>query len=129
LNYTYDDKYLVTATVRQDKSSRFAKQNNSGTFPSFALGWRLSEESFLKDSKIFNDLKLRVGWGQSGNQFTGTNFSYLPALSSFVKYIVGKGSQTIATGYAPVLFANPDLKWETAIQTNIGVDFSMLNYK
>jgi TonB-dependent starch-binding outer membrane protein SusC len=129
LFYSYDDKYLVTATVRQDKSSRFAKQNNTGTFPSFALGWRLSEERFLKDSKLFNDLKLRVGWGQSGNQFTGTNFSYLPALSSFVKYIVGKGSQTIATGYAPVLFANPDLKWETAIQTNIGLDFSMLNYK
>jgi len=129
LFYSYDEKYLLTATVRQDKSSRFAKQNNTGTFPSFAVGWRLSEESFLKNSKLFNDLKLRVGWGESGNQFTGTNFSYLPALSSFVKYIVGKGAQTIATGYAPVLFANPDLKWETAIQTNIGVDFSMLNYK
>jgi len=129
LFYSYDEKYLITATIRQDKSSRFAKENNTGTFPSFALGWRLSEEGFLKDSKLFNDLKLRVGWGESGNQFTGTNFSYLPALSSFVKYVVGKGSQSIATGYAPVIFANPDLKWETAIQTNIGVDFSMLNYK
>ncbi len=128
LFYSYDDRYLVTATIREDKSSRFAKANNSGTFPSFALGWRLSEEKFLKDSKLFDELKIRAGWGQSGNQFTGTNFSYLPALSSFVKYVVGRG-QTIVTGYAPVLFANPDLKWETAIQTNIGLDFSMLKYK
>ncbi len=128
LFYSYDDRYLVTATVREDKSSRFAKANNSGTFPSFSVGWRLSEEKFLKNSKLFNDLKIRAGWGQSGNQFTGTNFSYLPALSSFVKYVVGSG-QTIVTGYAPVLFANPDLKWETAIQTNIGLDFTMLNFK
>lgn len=129
LFYSYDDKYLLTATIREDKSSRFAKANNTGYFPSFSVGWRLTEEKFLKDSKLFNDLKIRAGWGQSGNQFTGTNFSYLPALSSFVKYVVGKGDQSIATGYAPVLFANPDLKWETAIQTNIGVDFSILNYK
>lgn len=128
LFYSYDDRYLLTATVREDKSSRFAEANNSGTFPSFAFGWRLSEEGFLKSSKLFDELKLRAGWGQSGNQFTGTNFSYLPALSSFVKYVVGKG-QSIVTGYAPVLFANPDLKWETAIQTNIGLDFTVLNYK
>ena len=126
--YSYNSRYLLTATIREDKSSRFAKANNSGTFPSFSLGWRLSEEKFLQNSKLFNDLKIRAGWGQSGNQFTGTNFSYLPALSSFIKYVVGKG-QTIATGYAPVLFANPDLKWETAIQTNIGLDFTMLNRK
>ena len=128
LFYSYDKRYLLTATVRQDKSSRFASANNTGTFPSFSLGWRLSEEKFLSGSKLFDDLKLRAGWGQSGNQFTGTNFSYLPALSSFVKYVVGSG-QRIATGYAPTLFANPDLKWETAIQTNIGLDFSMFNYK
>jgi TonB-dependent starch-binding outer membrane protein SusC len=128
LFYSYNDRYLITATIREDKSSRFAKANNTGYFPSFSLGWRISEENFLKNSKLFDDLKIRAGWGQSGNQFTGTNFSYLPALSSFVKYVVGKG-QTIITGYAPVLFANPDLKWETAIQTNIGLDFSMLKYK
>jgi TonB-dependent starch-binding outer membrane protein SusC len=126
--YSYDNRYLVTATVREDKSSRFAAANNTGIFPSFSLGWRLSEEKFLKKSELFDDLKIRGGWGQSGNQFTGTNFSYLPALSSFVKYVVGSG-QTIVTGYAPVLFANPDLKWETAIQTNIGLDFTMLKYK
>ena len=129
LFYSYNDRYLVTATIREDKSSRFAKANNSGYFPSFSLGWRLSKEKFLQSSTLFNDLKIRAGWGQSGNQFTGTNFSYLPALSSFVKYVVGRGNQAIATGYAPVLFANPDLKWETAIQTNVGLDFSMLNYK
>jgi TonB-linked SusC/RagA family outer membrane protein len=128
LFYSYDNRYLLTATVREDKSSRFAAANNTGTFPSFSVGWRLSEEKFLKESKLFDDLKFRAGWGQSGNQFTGTNFSYLPALSSFVKYVVGKG-QTIVTGYAPVLFANPDLKWETAIQTNIGLDFTLLNRK
>ena len=128
LFYSYNNRYLLTATVREDKSSRFAAANNTGTFPSFSVGWRLSEEGFFKKSKLFDDLKIRAGWGQSGNQFTGTNFSYLPALSSFIKYVVGKG-QTIATGYAPVLFANPDLKWETAIQTNIGLDFTMLNHK
>lgn len=128
LFYSYNDRYLVTATVREDKSSRFAKQNNTGTFPSFALGWRLSEENFMKGSKLFNDLKLRVGWGESGNQFTGTNFSYLAALSSFVKYVVGT-KQGIVTGYAPTLKENADLKWETAIQTNVGLDFSMLNFK
>lgn len=128
LFYSYNDRYLLTATIREDKSSRFAKANNTGYFPSFSVGWKLSEEKFLKDSKHFNELKIRAGWGQSGNQFTGTNFSYLPSLSSFVKYVVGTG-QTIVTGYSPVIFANPDLKWETAIQTNIGVDFSMLNYK
>ncbi len=128
LFYSYNDRYLLTATIREDKSSRFAKANNTGYFPSFSLGWRLSQEKFLQNSKLFNDLKIRAGWGQSGNQFTGTNFSYLPALSSFVKYVVGSG-QSIVTGYAPVLFANPDLKWETAIQTNIGLDFSMFNYK
>jgi TonB-dependent starch-binding outer membrane protein SusC len=128
LFYSYDNRYLVTATVRQDKSSRFAKANNTGVFPSFSLGWRISEENFLKGSKLFDDLKIRAGWGQSGNQFTGTNFSYLPALSSFVKYVVGKG-QTIVTGFAPTIKENADLKWETAIQTNIGLDFSMLNYK
>ena len=126
--YSYDNRYLVTATVREDKSSRFAAANNSGTFPSFSLGWRLSEENFLKNSKLFDDLKIRAGWGQSGNQFTGTNFSYLPALSSFVKYVVGRG-QSVVTGYAPTLFANPDLKWETAIQSNIGLDFTMLKNK
>jgi TonB-dependent starch-binding outer membrane protein SusC len=129
LFYSYNDRYLLTATIREDKSSRFAKANNSGTFPSFSLGWKVSEENFFKNLKLFDDLKIRAGWGQSGNQFTGTNFSYLPALSSFVKYVVGKGNQAIVTGYAPVLFANPDLKWETAIQTNIGIDFSLLKYK
>jgi TonB-linked SusC/RagA family outer membrane protein len=129
LFYSYNDRYLVTATIREDKSSRFAEANNTGNFPSFSLGWKLSQEKFMQDSKLFNDLKIRAGWGQSGNQFTGTNFSYLPALSSFVKYAVGKGTQAIVTGFAPVLFANPDLKWETAIQSNIGVDFAMINYK
>jgi len=128
LFYSYDNRYLVTATVREDKSSRFAAANNTGTFPSFSVGWRLTEEKFMQKLELFDDLKIRAGWGQSGNQFTGTNFSYLPALSSFVKYVVGSG-QTIVTGYAPVLFANPDLKWETAIQTNIGLDFSMFKYK
>jgi TonB-dependent starch-binding outer membrane protein SusC len=128
LFYSYDDRYLLTATVREDKSSRFAKANNSGTFPSFSLGWRISQENFFKDSKLFNDLKIRAGWGQSGNQFTGTNFSYLASLSSFVKYVVG-GSQSIVTGYAPTLKENKDLKWETAIQTNIGLDFTLLNFK
>jgi TonB-dependent starch-binding outer membrane protein SusC len=128
INYSYDDRYLLTFNIRRDESSRFSKDNRSGVFPSFSVGWRISDEIFMKNSKIFSDLKLRASWGQSGNQFTGTNFAYISSLGSDIRYVVGSG-QSIVTGSAPLFLANENLRWETTDQINIGVDASMFNSK
>ena len=124
LNYSYDSKYLFTFNVRRDESSRFSPENRVGIFPSFSAGWRMSEEPFLRDNKAISDLKLRVSLGQSGNQFTGQNFAYLPSLATTIFYAGGDG-QGVLRGPAPVVFANKDLKWETATQFDIGTDFSL----
>jgi TonB-linked SusC/RagA family outer membrane protein len=130
LFYSYNDKYLVTFNVRRDESSRFSSANRSGTFPSVSAGWRLSEEKFFAsvNPKLFNDVKIRASWGQSGNQFTGQNFAYLPSLQTSIFYVIGAG-QTIVRGPAPVIFANENLKWETSTQVDFGADLSMLNRK
>ena len=129
VNYSYDDKYLFTFNVRQDNSSRFAKANRSQTFPSVSAGWRLSQESFFPKNGPFDDVKIRASWGQSGNQFTGTNFAYLSTLHPFIFYVVGTGTQNVVRGPAPIGFANPDLKWETSTQVDVGADISMLQGK
>jgi TonB-dependent starch-binding outer membrane protein SusC len=129
VNYSFNDKYLFTFNVRNDNSSRFAKDNRSQTFPSVSAGWRLSQESFFPKTSLFYDVKIRASWGQSGNQFTGTNFAYLSTLHPFIFYVVGTGAQTVVRGPAPIVFANPDLKWETSTQTNFGADISMLQGK
>jgi TonB-dependent starch-binding outer membrane protein SusC len=126
--YSYQDKYLFTFNVRRDATSRFAKDNRSGTFPSFSAGWRLSEEKFMKDQKLFTDLKIRASWGESGNQFTGQNFSYLNSLATTIFYVIGAG-QDIVRGPAPVVFANKSLKWERSSQTDIGFDALLLGGK
>ncbi|MEK6781897.1 MAG: TonB-dependent receptor [Bacteroidota bacterium] len=126
--YSFDDKYLFTFNVRQDNSSRFSEENRSQAFPSFSAGWRLSQESFFPKGGLFDDVKIRASWGQSGNQFTGTNFAYLSTLHPFIFYVVGDG-QSIVRGPAPIVFANPDLKWETSTQTDFGADISMLQGK
>jgi TonB-dependent starch-binding outer membrane protein SusC len=128
LNYTYDNKYLLTVNVRRDQSSRFSPENRTGVFPSFSAGWRLSEEAFLKGNTTVSDLKLRVSWGQNGNQFTGTNFAYLPSLATTIFYVAGTDGKVVR-GPAPVVFANKDLKWETSNQLDIGTDFSLYNGK
>ncbi len=128
LNYSFDDKYLFTFNVRNDNSSRFAKANRSQTFPSVSAGWRLSQESFFPKGSIFDDVKIRASWGQSGNQFTGTNFSYLSTLHPFIFYVVGAG-QSVVRGPAPIVYANPNLKWETSTQTDFGADISLLQGK
>ncbi|HUQ64539.1 MAG TPA: TonB-dependent receptor [Flavitalea sp.] len=129
LFYSYNDKYLVTFNVRRDQSSRFSSANRSGTFPSVSVGWRVSEEKFFsKASSIFDDVKIRASWGQSGNQFTGQNFAYLPSLQTSIFYVIGAG-QTIVRGPAPVIFANENLKWETSTQVDFGADISMLARK
>jgi TonB-dependent starch-binding outer membrane protein SusC len=128
LNYTYDSKYLLTVNVRRDQSSRFSPENRTGVFPSFSIGWRLSEEAFLKGNTTVSDLKFRLSWGQNGNQFTGTNFAYLPSLATTIFYVAGTDGKVVR-GPAPVVFANKDLKWETSNQLDIGTDFSLYNGK
>ncbi len=128
LNYAFNDRYLLTFNVRRDESSRFAKANRAQTFPSLSAGWRLSQESFFPKNNIVDDIKIRVGWGQLGNQNTGNNFSYLQTLHPFINYVVGD-AQTVVRGPASIIFANPNLKWETSTTTDIGADISMLQGK
>lgn len=128
LNYQYADKYLVTATVRADGSSKFGANNKYGIFPSFSLGWRLSEEPFLKNSAISN-LKLRGGWGQTGNQEIPPKITqplFTASVSGTTSYPLDNG-----TSYAPGItfsrLANPDIQWEVSTQSNVGLDFAFLN--
>lgn len=114
--YSYDDRYLLTATLRRDGSSKFAKGNRWGWFPSAALGWKISNESFLKENDVINNLKLRFGWGATGNQNV-ESWAYMAMLSSkTTPWGVG-----VLTGNT----ANPELKWETTYSTNIGLDLSL----
>jgi TonB-dependent starch-binding outer membrane protein SusC len=129
INYSYHDKYLFTFNVRQDLSSRFSKDNRSQAFPSISAGWRISEESFFSKGEVFDDVKVRIGWGQSGNQFTGTNFSYLSTLQPTIFYVLGTGNQAVKRGLAPINFANPDLKWETSSQIDVGLDMTLFQGK
>ena len=124
--YSYNEKYLVTVNLRRDETSRFSKGNRVDYFPSFALGWRLSDEDFFKDSKLINKFKLRASWGQAGNQFTGANFAYLSQLNLTSAYVIGD-DQTVVIAPTSIVLANPSLKWEKSNQTNVGIDLSMLN--
>lgn len=121
VNYNYDDKYLLTATVRRDGSSRFGKDNKWGTFPSAAFSWRISKESFMSNVKNLDDLKLRVSYGVTGNQEIGNYNSITTLGASSTGYYVGGSKVTIVM---PQQYANPDLKWESTKQTDIGLDFS-----
>lgn len=121
-NVTLADKYLVTVTGRVDGSSKFGQGNQYGIFPSAAVAWRASEEEFLSRLGIFDDLKLRASYGRTGNQDIG-NFASLATLGSTV-YAMGG---TRAIGYAPGSLANPDLKWETTDQFDVGLDVAFLD--
>ncbi|MEY4929325.1 MAG: hypothetical protein RI909_49 [Bacteroidota bacterium] len=129
INYSFDDKYLFTFNIRNDLSSRFSNDNRSQAFPSFSAGWRLSQESFFPKNAIIDDVKIRAGWGQTGNQFTGTNFAFVSTLQPTIFYVVGQGSQTVVRGPAPINFVNPDLRWETNTQFDIGADVSLWDGK
>jgi TonB-linked SusC/RagA family outer membrane protein len=122
LNYVFQDKYLLTATVRSDRSSRFGANNQTGIFPSVSLGWRANEESFLSGVDEINELKLRASYGVTGN-FEIPNYGAIGLLSG-ANYVSG-GSQL--NGVAPSTSSNADLTWETSYQTNIGVDYALLN--
>ena len=123
LNYIYDNKYLFTASYRADGSSVFGTNNKWGYFPSFALAWKLSEEKFIKNLDLFSDLKLRGSWGQVGNQAISP-YQTLAALVSGQNYPYNGGAG-VDLGFKIDRAANPNLKWETTTQTDIGLDFGL----
>ena len=126
-NYTFDERYLLTATLRADGSSKFAKGNQWGIFPSASFAWRISEEQFWKEhniGNIVNSLKLRVGYGTTGNNGVGDH-SYITNISETIYPI---NNSTTNPAYVPgTKLGNPDLIWETQVATNIGLDISLLN--
>ncbi len=124
INYDFNDKYLLTATMRRDGSSRFGENTKYGNFPGIALGWNISNEAFLKQIPWLDLLKLRAGWGKVGNQ--GVAPYQTQGLLSRTAYAWGN---TAAYGYRPNTIGNPDLKWETSATANIGLDFSFLRGK
>lgn len=123
VNYSYDDKYLITANFRADGSSAFGPNTRWGYFPSFSVGWRVSKEDFINDDSFINDLKLRAGWGIVGNDQIA-NYAYLGRVGSGANYPFGGSVQP---GTFPASIENLDLKWEESEQTNIGIDISMFN--
>ena len=124
INYDLDDKYLFTATVRRDGASNFAENEKNAIFPSAAFGWKISNENFLKDNEQISNLKFRVSYGETGNQ----GISPYQSLATFEDvYTVINGATVNAV--APERIAVPDLKWETSIQTNFGLDLGLFNDK
>ncbi len=129
LNYSYDNRFMFTAIFRRDGSSRFGINNKYGTFPSVSAGWNVSNETFMKNVSWINNLKLRAGWGRNGNDNIG-DFQFVSTISTYAMgYVYGSqlASQSIATGADPLKTPNPNLKWETVEQSNIGVDLVFLN--
>lgn len=124
VNYNLMDKYLFTASVRADGSSKFGKNNKWGYFPAFSAAWRLGEEEFIKDLNIFSDLKFRIGYGLAGNNRIGS-YSSLAIMSS-VTYPNANSAQS---GYASKQVPNPDLKWEANKTFNIGLDLGFFNQR
>lgn len=134
VNYNYNDRYLLQASIRRDGSYRFAPGKRWGTFPSVGLGWRVFNEQFFKDiaASWLSDLKLRGSWGQLGNQNIQSNFPYLSQIAGTNNrgYVLGgvggdNSSKTFVQGYGPTNAPNPDLTWETTTSTNIGADIGL----
>lgn len=137
-NYSYDNRYLVSFTLRHDGSSRFGKNNRFATFPSVSLGWRLSQEKFMSNaSSWLDDLKLRASWGQTGNQDISSTARYTIYVSNYgvnesggqsygTSYDIEgtNGGHTLQSGFKRNQIGNDDIRWETTTQTNVGLDFS-----
>ncbi len=126
VNYSFDGKYLLTATVRRDASSRFSKGTRWGTFPSVALGWTLTEEPWLKNQKVLSNLKLRASYGVTGQQEGIGNYNYLPVYTSSVTGAEALINGQYITTYRPEAYVS-DLKWETTTSWNFGLDFGFLD--
>jgi TonB-linked SusC/RagA family outer membrane protein len=124
VNYGYDDRYLLTATVRRDGSSKFLGDNRWGTFPSFAGAWVISNESFMENIKPISFLKLRAGWGKVGNEQSAGAYGYVTTMGGNNIYVF---NDQLVQGFAPSQLANPELKWEVSQQTNIGLDVNFFN--
>lgn len=140
VNYGYDSKYLLTATLRADGSSKFGENNKYGVFPSFALGWNITNEDFFSGDSFLDNLKLRASWGQTGNQEIPSKITQ----ESFSETRAQLGSASSNTyplepdqlslddypfGTTFTRLANPDIQWEVSTQTNIGLDFALFNYR
>ncbi|UYZ63122.1 SusC/RagA family TonB-linked outer membrane protein [Hymenobacter weizhouensis] len=126
VNYEFAGKYLFQAIARYDGSSSFPPGDKFGFFPGVSAGWRISEEDFMKDNQLISNLKLRVGYGKVGNPNNAGRFAYLYAINSGIQYPFGANGGTLQIGAAPTRQANPDLRWETNNQTNIGIDLGFL---
>lgn len=122
--YSYQSKYLITATIRRDGSSKFGKNNRYGNFPSASVGWNISEENFMKQFTWLDQLKVRGGYGVLGNQEID-NYQYSATITTGINYPDGNGG--LIQGAFPKSFANPDIKWESTSMTNVGVDFVAFN--
>ncbi len=125
IDYNFADRYLFSATLRRDQTSRLSKDNNSGIFPAFSGAWRLSEEKFWPKNKIIENVKIRLAWGQNGNSAISNNYA---AFSTYA-YDLGNGAYdlngsntNVVSGIKVATTGNPDLKWETTTQTNLGID-------
>lgn len=140
LNYAYDDKYLLTGSIRQDASSRFGPKNRTGIFPSVSAAWRLSNENFLNQLDWLSQLKIRIGWGQVGNQNNIGNYSYNTPIQPEANYVFGYNKEVdngvtagvINEGYGGKTGGKPGnkaLTWETTETTNLGLDISLFNSK
>ena len=124
VSYSYQNKYLFTATIRRDGSSKFGKNNRYGYFPSFSLGWNVAEEKFMENVHWLDQLKLRGGYGVLGNQEID-NYQYSSTITTGINYPDGNGG--LLQGAFPKNFANPDIKWEETAMTNVGIDFMAFN--
>jgi len=139
VNYSYNSRYLASVTLRRDGSSRFGKDNQYGTFPSGSLGWRISQEKFMKALPFISDLKLRYGYGQTGNQETGNYATYgLYAAIYGTDHVFdrdggtaydigGVNTGTLPSGFVKTQQANESLKWETTKESNFGLDYGLFD--
>lgn len=125
VNYTFNNKYLLTASIRRDASSRFSEDNRVGYFPALALAWKVKEE-FFNSSNVITDLKLRLGWGQTGQQDGIDNYAYLPRYSQSYDNAQYQFGDAYYYFYRPAPY-DKDIKWETTTTSNIGIDFAFLN--
>lgn len=132
VNYSFLNRYFLSATFRYDGSSRFGENNRFGGFPAFSAGWRISDERFLAGKTLIDDLKLRFGWGKTGNQEINNNavFNvYLPNYNTTSYDINGNKSGVLPSGYYLSQNANPNLRWEATTMSNLGIDFSIFDQK
>lgn len=130
-DYNLDEKYLVSATIRRDASSRFSTANRWGTFPAFSVGWRLSEEPFLERVTFIDELKLRGGWGQTGNQEIDSYNQFTTYATNLhtSSYSIDGQNNALVPGFYIGAQGNPDARWEAQTMTNLGVDLSVFNGK